>query len=182
VTRLVAGAAGGRRLATPAGARTRPTSERVREALFSHLGELTGARFLDLYAGSGAVGLEALSRGADAAILVESDPRAVRTLRSNVAAVGLPQAHVVHADVARVLAGPTGTLPVPVDVAFLDPPYADPVLGALTLLAAGAWLAPAAVVVIERSARDGTLDWPAGLAADGSRRYGDTRLWYGRRS
>ena len=91
MTRIIAGAHGGRRLAAPAGAQTRPTSDRVREALFSALEtmtELDGARFADLYAGSGAVGLEALSRGAAFALLVESDPRAARTIRENIGLLG----------------------------------------------------------------------------------------------
>jgi 16S rRNA (guanine(966)-N(2))-methyltransferase RsmD len=182
VTRLVAGLAGGRVLAAPAGRHTRPTAGRIREALFSSLGDLRGARVLDLYAGSGAVGLEALSRGALTAVLVESDPRALQTLRANVAAVGLPGARVVAASVSRLLSGPRGDLPGPFEVAFLDPPYTDPVAEALELLLAGGWLAPGAGVVVERSARDAPLTWPEGLSAERSRRYGDTCLWYGRRS
>jgi 16S rRNA (guanine966-N2)-methyltransferase len=92
VTRIVAGTLGGRRLAAPAGERTRPTAERVREALFSTIGSMTdvdGCRFADLYAGSGAVGLEAASRGATAVLLVESQARAAHTLRKNIAALGL---------------------------------------------------------------------------------------------
>src|SRR3954467_326701 len=103
MTRIVAGAGGGRRLQVPAGRRTRPTSERAREGLFSSLGDLTGARFLDLYAGSGAVGLEALSRGAAQATLVESDAGALRVIRTNAAALGLPGSDVRAGTVERFL-------------------------------------------------------------------------------
>jgi 16S rRNA (guanine966-N2)-methyltransferase len=181
--RIVAGAAGGRRLAVPPGGGTRPTSDRAREGLFSAveamLGGLAGARVVDLYAGSGAVGLEALSRGARHALLVESHPRAVRVLRANVAAVGLAGAEVRPAPVERVLAGAP---PQPYDLAFLDPPYDlpdDDVRAALVALAAR-WLAGDAVVVVERAAHGGAPDWPPGLVADRSRRYGDAVLWYGR--
>src|SRR3954452_17871775 len=125
MTRIVAGSHGGRRLVTPPGAGTRPTSELVREALFSSLEVLTdihGARFADLYAGSGAVGLEAASRGAAAVLLVESGPPAVRALRANIEALGLGQrCRLATAKVATVLAGPAVE---PFDVVFADPPYA----------------------------------------------------------
>ncbi len=184
MTRIVGGSAGGRRLAVPAGRDTRPTSDRAREALFSALeartGGLSGTRVLDLYAGSGAVGLEALSRGAARAVLVESDPRAVRVLRANVATLGLPGAQVVSRAVAAVLAE---TAPEPFDVVFADPPYALPA-AELTAVLAGAtergWIAPDAVVVVERASRDAAWEWPAGLIADRDRRYGEATLWYAR--
>jgi 16S rRNA (guanine966-N2)-methyltransferase len=185
VTRIVAGAARGRRLAVPPGSRTRPTSDRAREALFSTvesmLRSLAGARVLDLYAGSGAVGLEALSRGAAHALLVESDARAARTISANVAATGLPGA-VVRADrVDRVVAG--GAPASPYDVAFLDPPYdvADDVLRSVVVdLVGHGWLRDGAVVVVERASRGGPWRWPPGIAEDRSRRYGEATLWYGR--
>ena len=127
MTRIIAGAARGRRLTAPAGTRTRPTSDRAREGLFSTVtavhGPLTGARVLDLYAGSGAAGLEALSRGAARALLVESDPVAARVIRANIAAVGLPGARLVTGRVAAVLAGRPGPGPG-FDVVVADPPYA----------------------------------------------------------
>jgi 16S rRNA (guanine966-N2)-methyltransferase len=191
MTRIVGGVAGGRRLAMPRGTATRPTSERVREALFSALeaiharetgDALAGLAFLDLYAGSGAVGLEAASRGASRVTLVEHDARALRTLRDNVADMRLPGTEVQPVDVMRFLAG-TAT---PYDVVFLDPPYADPVDAVLELLVSAAapvaWLSDEATVVVERATRDQPPTWPAGLVADRSRRYGDTTLWYGRRS
>src|SRR3954469_10592574 len=109
MTRIIAGSAGGRRLAVPPGRGTRPTSDRAREGIFLTLDSLhglAGARVIDLYAGSGAVGLEALSRGADRAVLVESDPRAVRTIKANVETLALDGARVVADKVERFLAKP----------------------------------------------------------------------------
>ncbi len=187
MTRIIAGAQGGRRLAAPPGAGTRPTSDRVREALFSALDamtELAGARVLDLYAGSGAVGLEALSRGAAQALLVEQDARAARTIRENIRALGVgAQARLVTAKVAQVLA--TGPDDGPYDVVFADPPYPMPdaeVGAALAALVAQGWLGPGAVVAVERGSRGGGLTWVDGITAERSRRYGETTLWYGRRS
>lgn len=187
MTRIVAGAAGGRRLSVPPGNRTRPTSDRVREALFSSLtatfgggpGGLGGLRVLDLYAGSGALGLEALSRGAEHCLLVESDARAAAVIRANVKAVGLPGAVVVASPVERVLTAPPDA---PYDVVLADPPYAmiDAELsGVLVSLAAG-WLAPDAVVVVERDRRSAPVTWPDDIAPGRERRYGETVLWYGR--
>lgn len=185
MTRIIAGIAGGRRLTAPAGRRTRPTSDRAREGLFatleSLLGSLAGARFLDLYAGSGAVGLEALSRGAGHALLVESDRRAAAAIRANAAALGLPGADVRAMPVETIVGGgPPGS---PYNVGFLDPPYEMPddrLRATLRALAANAWLAPAAVVVVERPSRGGAYDWPAGFQPERSRRYGEGTLWYGR--
>ncbi|MFC8850847.1 MULTISPECIES: 16S rRNA (guanine(966)-N(2))-methyltransferase RsmD [unclassified Micromonospora] len=187
MTRIVAGTLGGRRIAAPPGAGTRPTSDRVREALFSAVQadvDLAGARFADLYAGSGAVGLEALSRGAAHVLLVESDARAARVVRENIAALrAAPAARLVTGKVATVLAaGPDGG---PYDVVFADPPYAVPdadVTAMLAALVGGGWLATDALVVVERSSRTGPVDWVEGVTAERSRRYGETMLWYGRRS
>ena len=180
MTRVVAGELGGRRLAVPSGRGTRPTSERVREGLFSTLeavrGGLAGAAFLDLYAGSGAVGIEAASRGAARVTCVERDPRALAVLRANVASVAAGLVEVAAGPVDRYLRSPGSA---PWDVVFLDPPYADPVDEVLGLLAAEVWLSPSATVVLERSLRDPEPAWPAGLEPDRSRRYGDTLLWYG---
>jgi 16S rRNA (guanine966-N2)-methyltransferase len=116
VTRVIAGVAGGRRLAVPGGSSTRPTSDRAREGLFatllSELGTLGGKRVLDLYAGSGAVGLEALSRGAESVLLVESDARAAAVIKANVKAVSLPGARMVTSRVERLLARPPAGTPV----------------------------------------------------------------------
>jgi 16S rRNA (guanine966-N2)-methyltransferase len=150
----------------------------MREGLMSSLGgDLTGRSFLDLFAGSGAVGLEAASRGAAPVHLVEREPNAVQALRANVAALGLPDIHVHPVAVSQFLQGGATAF----DLAFLDPPYADPVRDLLATLVTGGWLAADAVVVVERSSRDLPLAWPAGLVCDRSRRYGDGTLWYGRR-
>lgn len=185
MTRIVAGQLRGRRLTAPPGGRTRPTSDRVREALFNTLESMTtlaGARFADLYAGSGAVGLEACSRGADHVLLVESDPRAARTARANIATLGAgATVRLITRTVGSVLAaGPDGD---PYDVVFADPPYA---LGEAQLdtvqKALASWLAPGGVVVIERSRRSPPLSWVEPVTGLAARRYGETTLWYGRRS
>jgi 16S rRNA (guanine966-N2)-methyltransferase len=187
MTRIIAGAHGGRRLSAPAGAGTRPTSDRVREALFSALDsmiDLDGARFADLYAGSGAVGLEALSRGATHALLVESDARAARTIRDNIVALRVGSAaRLVTGKVAQVLAGPPEGGPY--DVVFADPPYAvsdHEIVELQQDLLANDWLAKDAVVAIERASRGDPMSWVEGVTADRHRRYGETTLWYGRRS
>lgn len=178
MSRVVGGTAGGRRLVVPRGRSTRPTSDRMREGLFSSLGaDLTGRSFLDLYAGSGAVGLEAASRGAAPVHLVERDPAAVTAIRTNIAALALSDVHVHAVSVSRFL----GSDPLPFDVVFLDPPYADSAADVVERLLAGGWLAAEVIVVAERSSRDAPFCWPAGIAADRSRRYGEGTLWYGRR-
>lgn len=188
MTRVIAGAAGGRRLTVPPGQGTRPTSDRAREGLFSsweaQLGGASGwrgRRVLDLYGGSGAVGLEALSRGAAHVLLVEADARAARTIRQNVDALGLPGAEVRHAKAAQTAAGPPPDAPY--DVLFLDPPYAvgDPALREILLtLRSGGWLADGALVTVERGTRGGEFRWPEGFEQLRSRRYGEGTLWYGR--
>jgi len=175
VTRVIGGTAGGRPLRVPSGRGTRPTSNRAREGLFSSLGDLAGARVLDLYAGSGAVGLEALSRGAEHATLVEADPRAAAVIRANALALGLPGADVVADRVLRHLAGVRDEA---FDVVFLDPPYADPIVDVLAAVVAWA----RGTVVVERASRDPALTWPDGLEGLRQRRYGEATLWYGRRS
>lgn len=180
MTRIIAGLARGRRLRVPAGAHTRPTSDRAREGLFSSLLSLTdlaGARVLDLYAGSGALGLEALSRGAGWATLVERDPAALHALRANVAALGLPNSEVVDQPVERFLVAPAPAL---YRVALIDPPYELDV--GPPLVALHPRLEPDAVVVVERSTRDGSFPWPQGYRGQRSRRYGQATLWYGFRS
>ncbi|HXP22089.1 MAG TPA: 16S rRNA (guanine(966)-N(2))-methyltransferase RsmD [Streptosporangiaceae bacterium] len=186
MTRIIAGVAGGRRLAVPAGRSTRPTSDRAREGLFAAvlamLGSLAGAAVADLYAGSGAVGLEALSRGASDVLMVESDARAAQVIRQNIAAVGLPGARCVQDRVDRVIGRGPGACP-PRDLVFADPPYAvgeDELERILVTLAGQGWLAPEALVILERAARSGPPRWPAGYAPGRSRRYGEATLWYGR--
>ncbi|MEU7001972.1 16S rRNA (guanine(966)-N(2))-methyltransferase RsmD [Nonomuraea sp. NPDC046570] len=183
MTRIIAGSAGGRRLAVPPGRGTRPTSDRAREGIFSTLGSLhglDGARVMDLYAGSGAVGLEALSRGAAHALLVESDAKAVRTIKANVSALGLPGAQVVADRVERVLGKPCEE---PYDVVFADPPYVvtgGQVTAVLELLRDNGWLAEDALVAFERETRGDDLAWPPGYMGERVRRYGEASVWYGR--
>jgi 16S rRNA (guanine966-N2)-methyltransferase len=186
VTRIIAGVAGGRRLVVPEGRATRPTSDRAREGLFSTLvsllGRLDGCRILDLYAGSGAVGFEALSRGAGHALLVDSDARAVAALRRNAALLGLAGAEVRSEKVERLAAiEPLA----PYDVLFADPPYLledDALRAVLAAFDANGWLSDAAVVAIERASRGGPWRWPEGIEAVRERRYGEGTLWYGRRA
>jgi len=186
MTRVIAGQAGGRRIAVPPGNGTRPTSDRAREGLFSTWqsllgGPLDGERVLDLYAGSGAVGLEALSRGAGHALLVEADARAVRTVRENVKSLGLPGAEVRSGKAEQIIQTPAPTTPY--DLVFLDPPYAvsDHDLREILLtLRTGDWLAAEALVTVERSTRGGDFRWPDGFDAIRARRYGEGTFWYGR--
>jgi len=177
VTRIVAGVAGGRRLAVPSTAR--PTTDRVREALFSVLAarlDFDGLRVLDLYAGSGALGLEALSRGAESVLLVESDRRAADVIARNISTVGLPGATVRRGAVGAVLAIPA---PAPMDLVFADPPYevsTGQVEAILPTLRASGWVCAGSVIVVERPVSAAALTWPAGWTAWPVRRYGDTRL------
>ena len=189
------------------------------------VGPLAGARVLDLYAGSGAVGLEALSRGAEHVLLVEHGARAARVIRQNIEAIGLPGAEVIADRVERVLArgpapaggqdgtapaggqdgtapaggqdgtapaggqdgtapagGQDGTFQAWYDVVFADPPYALADAGVsrvLILLAEQGWLAPGALVIVERATRSGPLSWPDGFVPDRVRRYGEATFWYG---
>ncbi len=185
VTRIISGLAGGHRLRTPAGPTTRPTSDRVREALFSrldHLDAVRGVRVLDLYAGSGALGLECASRGASEVVLVESARAAVAAARANAAALATviaPTRVDVRSDtVERVLAAGSGGRPA--GLVLLDPPY-DVTEGALaavlTMLVERGWLTPDALVVVERSSRSPEPRWPDGLVREDERRHGETRVW-----
>jgi 16S rRNA (guanine966-N2)-methyltransferase len=185
VTRIVGGMARGRHLAVPPRG-TRPTSDRAREALFNTLRaelDVAGARVLDLYAGSGAVGLEALSRGAAAAVFVESDRRTAAVLAENVRAIGLPGAVIRRLTAENYLSAAGADEPF--DLVFADPPYATSagsVANVLSLLIGHEWLAPDAVVVLERSARDAEPEWPCEIKPIKHRRYGEGCLWYGRRT
>lgn len=175
--RIIAGRFGGRRLVAPKGRATRPTSDRVREAIFSALGELGGARVLDLYAGTGALGIEALSRGAERAVFVESARPALAALRENLGALGLgSDARVLATSVARAAGELAGEGPF--DVVFLDPPYAD-LADATAALAAlvgrEGLLRGGADVVLEHASRDPAPTVP-GLEQVASRVYGDTAV------
>jgi 16S rRNA (guanine966-N2)-methyltransferase len=182
--RIIAGEAGGRRLAVPPGDAVRPTSDRVKESVFSALGpdRLVGARVLDLYAGSGALALEALSRGAAEALLVERDPTAARAIRANIETLGFVDRAVLRiGPVAAVLGGP-GPAEL-FDLALLDPPYEVPAaeVGRAVERLVEAWLAPGATVVVERAAGSEAPDWPAGWGSTWERCYGDTLVLFAQR-
>ena len=185
MTRIVAGTAGGRRLRTPDGDRTRPTSDRVREALFSTVesmvGVWDGVHVLDLYAGSGALGLEALSRGAERVVFVESHRRTATLIETNARELELAEAVVFAEPVEAFLR--RGRTAEGFDLVFADPPYAVPgveIQSGLAALVEGSWLNDAAVLVVERGRRSEDLVWPPGLEPVRSRTYGGTTLWYGR--
>jgi 16S rRNA (guanine966-N2)-methyltransferase len=167
--RVIAGEFKGRRLHTARGARTRPTADRVREALFSMLGDVAGASVLDLYAGSGALGIEALSRGAGSAVFVERDRQALAALRRNLDAVGV-DAEVRSEDVLRFLARPGDRY----DLVFCDPPYDDaPRVAAPLSEAVPALVREDARIVTESDKRNPLL-LPLPLLVE--RSYGDTRI------
>ena len=183
MTRIVAGKWGGRRIETPKGEGTRPTSDRVREAMFSslesELGGLEGCRVLDLFAGSGALGLEAVSRGAEHADLVESDRQAASAIARNIRELEATEAHLHRTTVERFVGGlRLGTY----DLVLLDPPYAlgtDEVDALLTDIVQAGAFDPEGVIVVERSTRT-SFAWPDGLTALRDKSYGETHLWYGR--
>ncbi len=184
MTRIVGGTAKGRQLAVPPRG-TRPTSDRAREALFNTLAglvDIDDARVLDLFAGTGAVGLEALSRGASGATFVEADRKVADVLARNIEATGLPGAQLLRCSAESFLRGPmTGE---PYLIAYADPPYAFDETSLDSLLDALAdphWLVVGAVVVVERSARGPALRWPSVIEPIKQKRYGEGVLWYGRR-
>lgn len=200
MTRIVGGVLRGLRLRTPPGDATRPTAEKVRAALGNALaaaGALDDAVVLDLYAGSGALGLELLSRGAARAVFVERDRSALLVLRANLTAangrgaigtVVAVDARAYAASYASVGGSPgsgaaTGLRDGPFDVVVADPPYVMPsadIADVLAGLHAAGALRPGAHLVLERDVRAGEFGWPTPLLGARSRRYGDTMLWYGR--
>ena len=190
MSRIIAGSRGGRRIAMPPGDRTRPTTDRVREALFSAIAAWAGTAaappeqslahlaFCDLYAGSGAVGLEAASRGAHPVLLVERDRRTAQLTKDNAKALGLA-VDVTISSVEQVLQRPPAR---PYDVVFADPPYeldTSAVNAQLQQLVANRWVAPGSLVVAERSRRTPDLTWPEAAARRWSRAYGETVLHFG---
>lgn len=177
VTRIVAGTAGGRRLKVPPKG-TRPTSERVREALFSSLEamvDLDGAKVLDLYAGSGALGFEALSRGAGHATFVESDKRAADVLKGNAKELGFAGTVVVNRTAEAYVAAEGEKF----DLVFADPPYAvgDDEL-AKVLKGIVPRLADEAILIVERASRSGEPAWPEEVESLRAKRYGDTAVYW----
>jgi 16S rRNA (guanine966-N2)-methyltransferase len=183
MTRIVAGRWGGRRLAVPARG-TRPTSERVREAvmntLTNRLDDWEGTRVLDLFAGSGALGFEALSRGAAWATFVDSERAAVRVLKDNAAALATQDWTIVARDAKSVVSRPNPDQPY--RVVFADPPYDSSMVQLRDVLAGVAgngWIRRDAILVVETARRGRGEPWPPELASEGFRDYGDTRIWYG---
>jgi len=189
-SRIISGSRGGRRIAMPPGAGTRPTTDRVREALFSALAawagtaavapeaSLAGLAFGDLYAGSGAVGLEAASRGAGPVLLVESDRRTAQLIRRNAADLSLA-VQISTARVEHLLAGPAETA---YDILFADPPYerdSATVTGELALIVEHRWVSPTGLIVVERSRRSPALLWPGVVTTSWTRAYGETVLFFG---
>lgn len=192
MTRIIGGSHGGRRLSVPPGDATRPTTDRVREALFSAVAvwagtaaessdaSLRGLAFADLFAGSGAVGLEAASRGADAVLLVESSARTTAVITRNIAELVLDG--VVTLRTERVERLVRGRATRSYDVVFLDPPYAmapDALAEIVAAVVANGWLAADGLVVVERSRRSPDLDWPPGFEEGRRRDYGETTLLFG---
>jgi 16S rRNA (guanine966-N2)-methyltransferase len=190
MSRIIAGSAGGRRIRTPPGSATRPTTDRVREALFSAIAawagtsaaaaeeSLAGLGFCDLYAGSGAVGLEAASRGAGPVLLVERDSNAARHIRRNATELGLS---------VSVHVGDVGTLlhrgpPASFDIVFADPPYDDAstTLDAqLARLVDNGWVSRPGLVILERSRRSAPPNWPDSVWRTWVRPYGETSVYFG---
>ena len=177
--RIVGGRLKGRTLVTPSSRAVRPTSERLRESIFDilehrHPGRLAGARVVDLFAGSGALAIEALSRGARFALFVDNGVEARALLRANVERMGLGGAtRIWRADAARLGRAPAGG---PFAFAFLDPPYGQSLAAAaLASLVAGGWLEPNALCIVEESAK-AEIAAPPGLELIDGRLYGDTRI------
>ena len=182
--RIVGGRLGGRVLRAPASRTIRPTSERLRESIFDILAHrypdlLEGARVVDLFAGSGALGFEALSRGASFTLFVDDGAEARALLRGNVEAFGLGGVtRLWRADAAKLGKAPAGA---PFTLAFLDPPYGKGFAGpALAALAAGRWLAEGALCVVEEAAK-AEVAAPAGYDVEDERTYGDTKVMFLRR-
>lgn len=179
--RIIAGSRGSRRIEAPAGERTRPTPDRVREAVFASVGTyltLEGARILDLYCGSGAMAFEGLSRGAGRATLVDRSRAALSVSQRNQRTLGLAgESTVVSADVTDWLTtAPSSRY----DLVYLDPPYARPVEPDLRALVDRGWLTDGAVVGVERATRTSEVEWPTGLDPLRKRVYGDTTVHYAR--
>jgi len=179
--RVIAGADRGRRLRAPRGLRTRPTADRVRETLFDILGPaVAGQRVLDLFAGTGAVGIEALSRGATRAVFLERGREALGALRANLAALGIPRARarVVAGDILSALPRVART-EEPFDLVFVDPPYASRLArGALEALAESPLLFSGTRVVVQHSVRTELPPRVGALVAERTRRVGDTALTF----
>ncbi len=183
MTRIISGQWGGRRIEAPKGSNTRPTTDRVREAVFSslqsHFGSLNGLRILDVFAGTGALAFEALSRGAGYADLVEKDAKASTTLTANIKALGAGAVAKVHRMPAGKFVRSAGAEASQWDIIFLDPPYDYPSEELEELVSTVAsMLAKGGVLVVERSART-PFSWPKDVSPLREKRYGETQIWYG---
>jgi 16S rRNA (guanine966-N2)-methyltransferase len=179
---VIAGEVGGRRLKVPRSGSVRPTADRVKESLFSALGEdrLIDAVVLDLYAGTGALGIEALSRGAARAVFVERDAAAAAAVAANLELTGLgDRARVVRRDVTAFL-GAAPPAEAPFTLVFLDPPYdqADAVTSRVLAALTPRWVAPRGTVVVERATTSGVPDFPEHWISTWERCYGDTLVWF----
>lgn len=189
MTRIIAGSRGGRRISVPAHSRTRPTTDRVREAAFSVIADffgrggdpgetmLAGLSFCDLFAGSGAIGLEAASRGAKPVLLVERDRATAELARRNAKSLELP-VQVRAGSVESVVAVPPAA---PFRIVWLDPPYeleTARVNALLETLVGEGWVGPDPLVVVERTSRSKPLSWPQTLPSQWARRYGETTLYF----
>ncbi len=180
--RIIGGRWRGRRLLAPTGKDVRPTADRTREALFNILAHaplgqapIAGSAWVDVFCGTGAVGLEALSRGAEACVFIDTD---VSVARSNATALGLSPP-LLQTDAARLTACP---LPRPADFVFLDPPYGrDLLVPALEALERGHWLAPGALIILESAANE-NISLPAQFRLHDARNYGAAKLWFAGRS
>jgi 16S rRNA (guanine966-N2)-methyltransferase len=184
--RIIAGSAKGRKLTSPEGTSARPTSDRAREALFSSLeseyGDLRGLRFLDLFAGSGAVSAEAISRGAKSCIAVESDRDALLIARENIeiskSLSDADEVLLIESDVASYVTRKSN----PFDVIFIDPPYSyhdDELQRILIQMERSGFIVSGTLVVIERSSRSPSFPWPDGMHEVKVRRYGNAAIYYG---
>ena len=190
MSRIIAGSAGGRRIRTPSGRATRPTTDRVREAIFSAVAAwagtsatapeeaLAGLGFCDLYAGSGAVGLEAASRGADPVLLVEQDRLAAEQIRRNAADLGL-NVSVKVADVTSLL---HRAPPTRFDIVFADPPYghaSEAVDAQLAAMFQHGWVSHPGLIILERSRRSAPPKWSGAVTKNWLRTYGETVVYFG---
>lgn len=184
MSRIIAGTAGGRKIATPPGDATRPTTDRVREALFSSLESQLGGwddvAFLDVFAGSGAVGLEALSRGAAHATFIERNRRTGDVIKRNINTVGAVDATVVVGSARQAIEDVSRQF----HVVFLDPPYDyadDDLATVLATVVQRESIADDGLLIVERASRSGEPAWPDGVERIRTKKYGETTLWYGRR-
>jgi 16S rRNA (guanine966-N2)-methyltransferase len=177
--RIIAGEWRGRKIHFPAVQAIRPTPDRVRETVFNWLqGATQGSRCLDLYAGSGALGLEALSRGAHEVVFVDVEPAVVRHIGDTLRALGCDRGRVIRADAAGFLAGP----PTPFDLIFLDPPFAEPVIPEICrCIEAGGWLRSGGLVYLEAPAAAGEPALPPGWTLLKSKQAGEVGYHLARR-